>query len=310
MRAVAAKELPPGEGWAAELKWDGMRIVADVCVSGDAPELVCRSGNGRDVTNCFPDLQTLTEAVGTDVTLDGEVVVFDDDRPSFARMQQRIHVENPNQVLVTSHPVVYIVFDLLMLDGNSLLDLPYETRRRLLDDLLPDGPNWRIPPYAVDNGEQLLEFARSRGLEGIVVKRLDSRYEPGVRSSAWRKVKIRRRQEFVVGGWLAGQGALENSLGSLVVGVWQDNQLVVAGRVGSGLTDVERSRLQTLLTPRSDPPFAELPAIEKHATWVEPEIVVEVEFGEWPVGAQLRHPTYRGLRIDRDPADVTREDGL
>ena len=309
MRAVTATELPSGEGWAAELKWDGMRIEAGVTAVDGDPSLTLWSGNGRDVTGSFPELIGLAQALSADAILDGEVVVFDGERPSFARLQQRIHIDTPHQNLLQDHPVVYIVFDLLVLDGNPLVGLPYRTRRKLLNELLPDGPNWRTPPYVEDDNRGLLELAKARHLEGIVLKRLDSAYESGVRSQAWRKIKVRRRQEFVVGGWLEGQRSLAGQLGSLVVGVWDEDRLVVAGRVGSGLTDVERRRLQTLLTPRHDPPFVEVPALDKRPVWVEPEVVVEIEYAEWPVDGQLRHPTYCGLRTDRDPTAVMREDG-
>lgn len=310
MKATTADRVPSGSGWAAEIKWDGMRIEATITRAdgeGGAARMMLRSANGRDVTGSFPELAGLADALHADAVLDGEVVVFDGDRPSFGRLQQRIHVDRPHPSLVESHPVVYIVFDLLRLDGNLLVDLPYRTRRRLLNDLLPDGANWRTPPFVDDDPEALLELAAERHLEGIVVKQLDSVYQPGVRSSAWRKIKIRRRQEFVVGGWLEGQRSLENQLGSLMVGVWDDGQLVMAGRVGSGLTEVERARLAKLLVVTDQPPFVEVPPLEKRPVWVEPTVVVEVEYGEWPPGGQLRHPVYRGLRIDRDPADVTRE---
>ncbi len=309
MKATSADRVPPGTGWAAEIKWDGMRIEATISRTtgeGDTPTMTLRSSNGRNVTGSFPELAGLAEALQADAVLDGEVVVFDGDRPSFGRLQQRIHIDRPHPTLVESHPVIYIVFDLLRLGGNLLVDLPYRTRRRLLHDLLPDGANWRTPP-SVDDPETLLELAAERDLEGIVVKRLDSVYEPGIRSNAWRKVKIRRRQEFVVGGWLEGQRSLEKQLGSLMVGVWDQGRLVMAGRVGSGLTEVERTRLERLLVVTDKPPFAEVPPLDKRPVWVEPTVVVEVEYTEWPPGGQLRHPVYRGLRTDRDPADVTRE---
>ncbi len=309
MKATSADRPPTGSGWAAEIKWDGMRIQAAIARAGHngEPSVVLRSANGRDVTGSFPELAGLAGALQADAVLDGEVVVFDGDRPSFGRLQQRIHVDRPHPALVEANPVVYIVFDLLMLDGNPLIALPYRTRRRLLNDLLPDGANWSTPPFVDDDPEALLRLAGERELEGIVVKRLDSVYEPGARSSAWRKIKIRRRQEFVVGGWLEGQRSLENQLGSLMVGVWEEGGLVMAGRVGSGLTEIERRRLQELLVVTDDPPFVEVPPLDRRPVWVEPTVVVEVEYSEWPVGGQLRHPVYRGLRIDRDPAEVTRE---
>ena len=165
----------------------------------------------------------------------------------------------------------------------------------------------RIAEKRYDDAEALLKLADERHLEGIVVKRLDSTYQPGARNTAWQKIKIRRRQEFVVGGWLVGHGSLDNQIGSLMVGVYDGADLIMAGRVGSGLTDVERKRLATMLEPRSEMPFKEVPALDKVPVWVEPTVVVEVEYGEWPRGAMLRHPTYCGIRIDRDPADVVRE---
>ena len=149
--------------------------------------------------------------------------------------------------------------------------------------------------------------ARQRDLEGIVVKRLDSLYKPGARSHDWRKVKIRLHQEFVVGGWLAGQGALEDEIGSLVVGIWQGEDLVVAGTAGSGLTDGERRRLQDRFVERQNPPFAAIPPLDRRPTWVEPTTVVEIEFGDWPGDGMLRHPVYMGIRHDTDPKDVVRE---
>lgn len=303
MKAFPAGEVPKTEGWAVELKWDGMRIEA--WVDGDRHRLW--SSNGRDVTTSYPELAALGPAVGTQAVFDGEVVVFDDDRPSFSRLQQRIHIDRPGELLLAHHPIMYIVFDLLMVDGTPMLNLDYQTRRRILDELLPPGPNWACPSYMVDDAPRLIELARQRGLEGVVMKRLDSVYQSGVRSPSWIKLKIRRRQEFVVGGWLEGQRSLEGQIGSLIVGYWDGDELVVAGRVGSGLSDIERRRLSTLLTERADPPFIRLPPIDRPTHWVDPDTVVEVEFAEWTTDGTLRHPTYCGTRADRDPSDVTRE---
>ncbi len=303
MKAISSDRLPIDDGWAAELKWDGMRIQATT----DGKRTLLRSSNGRDVTGSFPELAQLGSDLGSAVVLDGEIVVFDGPRPSFRHLQQRIHVIDPNESLLRSHPIVYIVFDLLNLDGNSLLDLPYTDRRRLLDDFLPEDPRWRTPPYLIDGGAELLGIARERDLEGIMLKRIGSTYKPGSRSREWIKLKIRQHQEFVVGGWLAGQGELSDQMGSLMVGVWEDDQLVMAGRVGSGLTDVERARLSDTFIPRPDPPFCSVPPLDRRPGWVEPTVVVEVGFSEWPADGIIRHPTYLGLRPDRDPSDVVRE---
>jgi bifunctional non-homologous end joining protein LigD len=296
--------LPADEtGWATELKWDGLRT--EVLTDGETT--VLRSSRGRDITAQFPELADFGSHLGAPAVLDGELVVFDGDRPSFQRVLQRLNTERPNQQLIAENPAVYIAFDLLVLDGNRLLDLPFETRRRILADFLSDGPSWRVPPYGVDGSGPLLALARERDLEGVVVKRLASAYRPGARSSDWRKVKIRLRQEFVVGGWLAGQGSLEDGIGSLVLGVWDGPDLVMAGLAGSGLTDDARRRLAGGFTERDTPPFVAVPPLPRRATWVEPTTVVEVEFGDWPAEGMLRHPVYLGIRDDKDPTDVVRE---
>ena len=305
-------DLPSGDAWAFELKWDGMRIEA-ICPphDGDSDEkapsrLLLRSLSGRDVTSSFPELASLPEALGTSAVFDGEVVVFDDDRPSFSRLQNRMHVDAPSQQLVSDHPVVYIVFDLLELDGRSLLTLPYRDRRTILDDFLDDGPSWRVPPIVEGDGSSLLALAEDRGLEGVVAKRLTSRYEPGTRTPHWLKVKVRLRQEFVVVGWLPGQGALEGQIGSLLLAVWHEGRLRFVGAVGSGIGDRDRAQLAPLLVD-APCPFDDPPPLLKLPTWTEPTIVAEVEYGSWPANALLRHPVYAGLLPDHDPAQVVRE---
>lgn len=308
MKAVLG-DLPTGEGWAYELKWDGMRIVAR-CDPAAGPRLW--SANGRDVTPSYPELAELGTLVGVPAVLDGEAVVLDDDgQPSFGRLQNRMHVTAPSSRLMAQHPVVYLVFDLLELDGRPLVDLPYTTRRRLLRELVDDGPVVRVPP-SIDGGGQgdgvaLLELAHQRGLEGVVAKRLDSRYQPGGRSRDWIKVKVRRHQELVVGGWLPGQGALAGQIGSLLVGYHLDDQLRFAGAVGSGLTDKHRQLLLPRLRARPTSPFAEVPPLLKPPSWVEPEVVVEVSYGSWADDGLLRHPVFLGIRDDKAPNEVIRE---
>ncbi len=302
MKAVIGDAIDE-PGWVAELKWDGIRTQ----ILTDGSTTMVRSSSGRDITAQFPEFTGFGSALATQATLDGEIVVFEGDRPSFQRVLQRLNVDRPTQALIDGNPVVLIVFDLLALDGNSLLELPYSARRTVLHDFLEDGPFWKVPPYVEQGAFQLRKLAEERDLEGIVVKRLDSTYKPGARSHDWRKVKIRPRQEFVVGGWLAGQGALEDEIGSLVIGVWEGDDLVVAGTAGSGLTDGERRRLESRFTNRADTPFLKLPPLDKKPTWVEPDTVVEIEFGDWPADGMLRHPVYLGLREDRDPTDVVRE---
>jgi bifunctional non-homologous end joining protein LigD len=205
------------------------------------------------------------------------------------------------------------MFDLLWLEGHSTLALPYRERRKLLDELGLHGPSWQTPAAHAGDGQALLDATKKLGLEGVVAKRLDSAYEPGRRSRAWLKVKNHNRQEFVVGGWLPGQGARSTSLGALLIGYYEstepDARLRYAGRVGTGLTESELRRLVELLEPlqRATSPFTPAPRV-KDATFVEPELVVQVRFTEWTRVGVVRAPAYEGLREDKDPRDVVREE--
>lgn len=314
MKATAG-DLPTGEGWIYEVKWDGMRALAFV----DGPRLRVQSANERDVTVSWPELAGLPDALpAASALLDGELVATDDDgRPSFGRLQQRMHISNPAEALrrAAEVPVTYVVFDLLHLDGHDLTSLPLADRRRLLDQLLEPRPSWHLSPFH-DDGAALLAAADERGLEGVVAKRLDSLYEPGKRTRTWRKVKVRRRQEMVVGGWLPGEGNRSGGIGALLVGYHDQagdgRPLRFAGRVGTGFTDAERARLTSLLDPLTSDecPFDPPPPrtdVARGATWARPELVAELAFAEWTGDARLRHPSYLGLRTDKAAADVTRD---
>ncbi len=311
MKAVLA-ELPDIEdGWAFEIKWDGMRAIAFV----DGDRLRLQSSRLADVTVSFPELAELPAALGVqNAVLDGELVAFDEHgRPSFGHLQQRMHVTNAADAWRRAAivPVTYVVFDLVALDGNDLTGEPLTERRRLLEALLPPSPRWRVATYQVGDGAALLAAADELGLEGVMAKRLDSRYEVGRRSPAWLKVKVRRRQEFVVGGWRPGQAARAGLLGSLHVGYYANGSLRYAGRVGSGFTGAELTRVGKLLAHLAtdacpfDPPPP--PLISRQARWVRPELVAEVAFGSWTTDLVLRHPVYIGLRSDKAPTDVVRE---
>jgi bifunctional non-homologous end joining protein LigD len=311
MKAVSG-DLPPDDGrHAFEIKWDGMRIIAFV----EPDRVRLQSANLRDVTATYPELANLPDAVGgRSVVLDGEVVAFDESgRPNFGLLQQRMHIASAAEARrrAAAAPAVYMVFDLLHLDEVDTTGLTYVDRRRLLEEVLEEGPSWRRPGYHVGDGTALREASAGQGLEGLVAKRLDSRYEPGRRSPAWRKVKNRLRQEFVVGGWLPGEGNREGRLGALLVGYHEGEDLRFAGRVGTGFSEHELERLGRLLAERrrEDTPFSPPPprAVERLARYVEPDLVAEVEFGEWTREYILRHPSYLGLREDKDPAQVVRE---
>ncbi|GIU88478.1 MAG: ATP-dependent DNA ligase [Acidimicrobiia bacterium] len=314
MTATLGTTPPRGEGWAFELKWDGIRGLAYV-VGGDVRVL---TRNGNDVTRRYPELEGLGAALaGHDAVLDGEIVAFDESgRPSFERLQRRMHVSDPAAIgrLRVEVPVVYVLFDLLWLDGRLLVDEPYRERRALLSSLALDGPSWRTPPYEAGDGHTTIALSERYGLEGYVAKRLDSPYEPGRRSRAWVKVKRRHRQELVVGGWLPGEGARHGTVGSLLVGYHEPDadgavRLRYAGRVGSGLRQADLRELSRLFErcARDTSPFgAGTPP--KGARWVEPVLVVEVEFAHWTASGGIRAPVFVGYRTDKPPEEVVREE--
>lgn len=305
--------LPPGDGWVYEVKWDGMRVLADVTPDG----VRAWSANGRDALTAFPELDALGPALAPlDALIDGEVVALDaGGRPSFERLQQRMHVssaaEARRRAAVT--PVAYVVFDLLRLGGHDLTGRPWHERRRLLEALADDLPPGVDVARAYDDGPGLLAAAEERGLEGVVAKRTDAIYVPGSRTRQWIKVKVRRHDELVVGGWSGGAGNREGRLGSLLVGFHArpgDTVLRYGGRVGSGFTGDELDRMARRLAPLAsdtcpfDPPP---PALHRRgAHWVRPEVVVEIAYGEWTAEGRLRHPVYLGERVDVEPASVVR----
>jgi bifunctional non-homologous end joining protein LigD len=212
-----------------------------------------------------------------------------------------------------STPVVYMVFDVLYLDGHSTMDLPYDERRKLLDGLGLNGSHWRTPAHHVGDGEAMVEASREQELEGVIAKQIGSRYEPGRRSGAWLKVKNRPSQEVVVGGWLPGQGRREDRIGSLAVGYYDGDDLRYAGQVGTGFKEDDLRRLADLLTPlrRETSPFAKPRQPPKGVVFAEPRVVVEVEFANWTRTNTLRAPAYKGIRDDKDPQEVVleREEG-
>jgi bifunctional non-homologous end joining protein LigD len=312
--------LPAGAGWAFELKWDGVRVLADL--RDGRTRLLARSGN--DVTASYPELAGLAAAIGRDALLDGEVAVLRDDASTdFGALQSRMHVAQPERaaLLARQTPVTYLAFDLLRLDGTDLTSRPYTERRRLLAGLGMAGPAWQVPPaFGLPGGEitdpgALLAASRQLGMEGIVAKRLSSPYLPGRRSDQWIKVKNVRTQAVVLGGWSPGQGGRSRTFGALLLGLPRpgapDGGLRYVGSVGTGFTEAVarslRERLDGLATASS--PF-DGPVDVRHrkvARWVRPELVGEVGFAHWTSEGRLRHPTWRGLRPDLRPADVVEE---
>lgn len=297
--------------WAYEMKWDGVRAL--VAVEGG--RITITSRNDNDVTVSYPELRGLGEQLGTtEVLLDGEIVSFDDaGRPSFERLQQRMHISTAAAArrLADRVPAVYLIFDLLHLDGRSLLDLPYTQRRSLLDELGLAGPSWQTPPVFEGDGASAVLASQQQGLEGVLAKRLTSRYTPGRRTGDWVKVKNIRMQEVVIGGWRPGKGRREGLIGSLLLGLPGEDGLKYVGQVGTGFTDAALEQLggQLKRLARKTSPFSpDVPRADaRDAQWVAPRLVGEVAFGEWTTEDRLRHPSWRGLRPDKSPDEVVRE---
>ncbi len=304
MKATPAAQLPPGDGWCTELKWDGARI--QVQVGEDTT--VLRSGRGSDWTTVFPELTGLGRHCALPAVLDAEVVVFEDGRPSFARLQHRFGVTDPPAALQREHPAHLVVFDLLELDGRPTLELPYLDRRALLTSIVEPADGLSVPPHLEGTGTEWLDLARSRGLEGVVVKRAGSTYLPGRRSPDWVKVKVLHRQDLVVLGWLESRRG-DTSLGAVVVGHRDGDRWRSAGSAGSGLDERMRRRLEDLLVPADEPADPEAGPFDRPVHWVEPTVVVEVRFVEWTPDGGLRHPVLLGVGLERDPLDVIREPG-
>jgi bifunctional non-homologous end joining protein LigD len=302
MLTTLAEELPSGPGWLFEAKWDGYRAVARI--SGGAVTLTSRNGN--DLTKRFPSVsRAIAQAVRTpDCVLDGEVCALDEQgRATFSAMQQG----RPGTAYV------YVVFDVLEIDGGPLLDLPLRERRKQLERLLDRRVDSVQLSEATDDGEALMAAAKEQRYEGVIAKRADSRYEPGKRTRQWLKVKTHGRQEFVIAGYTKGQGRRAGRLGSLVLAVNEGGELRYVGNCGTGFTEEEIDRLLHKLRPleRKTPPFADVPKMPKvkkgDVVWVTPRLVCEVEFAEWTHDGHLRAPAYKGLREDKSATEVRRE---
>jgi bifunctional non-homologous end joining protein LigD len=311
MLASPAKLPAKQDEWAFEVKWDGVRAV----VRSEPGRFHLFGRSGIEYTKAYPELYHLNRALSShSAILDGELIAFDPEtgRQSFQAVQQRIHVSSPTQIkrLAAEAPVTLMIFDLLWLDGHSLMDLPYEERRARLDALdLGSGEHWQVPAFHVGDGTALLAATEEQQLEGVIAKRLGSVYEPGARAAAWRKIKNTRRQEVVIGGFTPGRRGRSGSLGALQVGVYDDEgDLVHAGGVGSGFTEALLRDLMQRLEPleQDDSPFTGRQP-PKETRFVRPELVCEVTFAEWSRDGSLRHPVFQGLRDDKPARDVVRE---
>lgn len=311
MHAVAGALPAPkdDEKWSYEVKWDGVRALVAV----QDGRITVTSRHGNDVTTSYPELRGLGPQLGSTPTLlDAEIVAFNAaGRSDFALLQARMHVGSPGPALLRATPVQLLVFDVLNLAGVSLLDQSYDERREALAALHLQGEHWSVPPAFVGGGQALLDATREQGLEGILAKRRDSRYLPGKRSGCWLKVKHIRRTSAVVAGWKPGEGGRTGRIGSLLLGVQGPDGLEYAGHVGTGFTEATLAMLAGRLEPLRRESAAFGTAVPRPyatgAIWVEPCLVVEVDYTEWTRDGRLRHPSYKGLRADYDPKEVRRQ---
>jgi DNA ligase D-like protein (predicted ligase)/DNA ligase D-like protein (predicted polymerase)/DNA ligase D-like protein (predicted 3'-phosphoesterase) len=284
--------------WAFEAKWDGYRLLVDA----DHGEVRLRSRSGRDLTDEFPQLRSLAADLGEHhAVLDGEVVALDASGvPRFSEMQNRARATH----------IEFRAFDLLYLDGRSLLRAKYRDRRKLLETLASAG-GLNVPDLLSGDGAEALEYSRKRQWEGVVAKKRDSTYQPGRRSASWVKDKYWNTQEVVIGGWRAGEGGRTSGIGSLLIGIPAAEGLHFAGRVGTGFTERDLTNLKKTLAPlhTNESPFnARLSTQDaKGVTFVKPTLVGEVRYSEWTSDDRLRQPSWRGLRPDKEPGEVVRE---
>ncbi|TFD36985.1 ATP-dependent DNA ligase [Cryobacterium sp. TMT2-10] len=309
-------DLPEDDAWAFEMKWDGIRALAYVRAEDDpAAEVRLLTRNGNDVTPAYPELvATLPGALRADsAVLDGEIVALDRaGRPDFGLLQTRMGLTDRRQIdaAVAATPVRFMAFDVLERDGEPLLDRTYAVRRAVLADILEVTGAVQVPPAFDGDSAEAMRSSRNLGLEGVVAKTLDGRYQAGRRSRSWIKIRHHLSQEVVIGGWRPGNGRRSGSAGSLLMGIPDGGRLRYIGRVGTGFRDRDLDDLRARLDPleTADGPFADVPVADaRDARWVRPVLVGEVEFADWTAAGRLRHPSWRGWRPDKTPADVVRE---
>jgi bifunctional non-homologous end joining protein LigD len=308
-------EKPPAVGdWIYELKFDGIRLIA----IKDDKKVSLLSRNQNDLSTRFPEIVDVLENLAVDeCVIDGEVVAVDEEgRSSFQLLQAR-------EMEGRKSPVYFYAFDLLQLDGKSLVSLPLEARKNVLENLCAGTGNSRIRCSGAIGGDanQLLKEVRRRGLEGIIGKLRNSAYEPGRRSGAWIKLKCVNEQEFVIGGYTPPQGARKH-FGAILVGYYKDGDFVFAGKAGTGFTTKLLAMLHKKFRAeeRAECPFVDLPSKQngqwvlgitpsmmKKIHWINPKFVAEIKFAEWTRDGKLRAPVFMGLREDKKPSEVVRE---
>jgi bifunctional non-homologous end joining protein LigD len=315
MLATLAKEIPEGNGWTFEPKYDGIRVLVLATLGGVS--LITRNGNDKTVQ--FPEIaeaaQRLAKARKTPLILDGEIVALDKGEVArFQALQSRMHVASPTAIEhhVQDTPVACILFDLLLEGDEGLLGRPWHERRARLERVLGgrgvDHERLRLGETDAGDGARMLEHARETGWEGIIAKRIDAPYRPGTRSRDWVKIKVEHRQEFVIGGWTEPRNSRE-LIGAILLGYYEDENLVYAGHTGGGFTRDALRDMHRRLAPleRSTQPFTTKPGTNERAHWVEPQVIAEVKFSEWTNDGKLRQPIFLGVRDDKEPAEIVRE---
>ncbi len=300
MLATRGEHVPRGADWVHEVKWDGIRALVET----SATQVRVWTRSGRDISVAFPELAAMK---GRSLVLDGEIVSLRDGVPTLMALADRIHVTDSRKAatLAASNPAVFLIFDVLSVDGEPLLAAPWQQRRDVLESLELGDVAWQVPS-TYDDGEVLLEAARAQGLEGIVSKKRSSIYRPGVRSGDWLKFPIRPTGSFVVGGYRFETDS-QTRMGAILVGVPTPSGLAYRGKVGSGIAGRAGARLNELLKPltQSESPFLDVPRLDAQgAVWVEPVVVVDVDYLSITADLKLRQPAYRGVRADLSVTDV------
>ena len=301
-------DLPAKESeWGFEYKWDGVRAVC----YWDSTRIRLESRNLIDITARYPELEELAKRLGArKAILDGEIVALDKmGHPSFPLLQRRMHLQAGRVDKVAQEvPAHYFIFDILFLDDRSLMLLPYRDRREVLDGLSLEAGNIRVPPSYRANGEAMVKAATEHALEGVMAKRLDSIYQPGRRSPLWRKIKVINSAEFVIGGWIPEQNN-PHHIGSLLLGYYEEgsNGLTYAGNVGTGFTEQTHAMLLKELRrlEKNASPFHDM--AKRNIHYISPQLVAEIHYRRWPEGAHVQQASFKGLRMDKPPTDVTHE---
>jgi len=308
MLAVLVRDSFSDPDWIFERKFDGERVLCLCQENG----IGLRSRNGKDLSGSYPEIvDALEDRVSVNMVADGEVVAFEDDVSSFSRLQKRMQISDPRKARESPITVYYYLFDLLHLDGMDLTALQLSTRRRLLKGVLEFSDPLRFSQHRNEDGEAYHREACRKGWEGVMAKRARSPYTHG-RSRDWRKFKCVARQELVIGGFTE-PGGRRKGFGALLVGYYEENELRYAGKVGTGFDDETLDRLARRMKrmERKTPPFASMDKSEKRddqVHWITPTLVGEFGFAEWTRSGRLRHPRFLGLRRDKDPEEVIREE--